>query len=90
MFVFGTDGTTFRAWPVHTIKSVTYNPSGSPTSGGKPELALHLVDGTVAWLRGTEAQAVWRKITAEGIGQPPSPPQPPPRALDSRPSGPLA
>jgi hypothetical protein len=61
MFVFGTDGSTLRAWPVHTIKSVSYNPK-------LPELAVHLLDGTVAWLKGAEAQAAWNQICAKGIG----------------------
>jgi hypothetical protein len=68
MFVFGTDGDTLRAWPIHTIKSVTFNPKGSGQSGGKAELAIHLLDGSVAWLRGPEAEATWKRISAEGFG----------------------
>ena len=71
MFVFGTDGDTTRAWPIHTIKSVTFNPNGSGPAQGRAELAIHLVDGHVAWLRGAEAEATWKKITAQGFG--PSP-----------------
>lgn len=68
MFVFGTDGGTLRAWPIHTIKSVTYNPKGSGPSAGNPELAIHFVDGSISWLRGAEAAAIWAAISAKGIG----------------------
>jgi len=68
MFIFGTDGDTLRAWPIHTIKSVTFNPQGSGRSKGQAELAIHLLDGGVAWLRGTEAESVWKKLTTEGFG----------------------
>ena len=68
MFVFGTDGDTLRAWPIHTIKSVTFNPRGSGPSAGRAELAIHLMDGGVAWLRGAEAEATWKKIAALGFG----------------------
>jgi len=68
MFVFGTDGDTLRAWPIHTIKSVTFNPKGSGRSAGHAELAIHLLDGSVAWLRGAEAEGVWKKIAAQGFG----------------------
>ena len=68
MFVFGTDGDTLRAWPIHTIKSVTFNPKGSGSSGGRAELAIHLLDGGVAWLRGAEAETAWKLITAQGFG----------------------
>ncbi len=69
MFVFGTDGGTLRAWPIHTIKSVTYNPKGSGPAAGSPELAIHFVDGSISWLRGAEAAAVWAAIEAKGIGR---------------------
>ena len=68
MFVFGTDGDTLRAWPVHTIKTLTYHPKGSGPSGGKPELAIHLNDGNISWLRGTEAIEVWKQVTVAGLG----------------------
>jgi hypothetical protein len=68
MFIFGTDGTTLRAWPLHMIKSVTYNPKGSGPSAGEPELAIHLIDGLTAWLHGAEATGTWKKITAQGYG----------------------
>jgi hypothetical protein len=73
MFVFGSDGGTLRAWPLHAIKSLTFNPRGSGPAAGGPELAVHLADGTVAWLRGAEAEAVWRRITSEGYGLAPGP-----------------
>jgi hypothetical protein len=68
MFIFGTDGDRLRAWPVHTIKSVTFNPKGSGHSAGQAELAIHLMDGSVAWLRGAEAEGAWKKIAAQGFG----------------------
>jgi hypothetical protein len=68
MFLFGTDGDTLRAWPIHMIKSVTFNPKGSGQSAGHAELAIHLIDGGVAWLRGAEAEGTWKKITAQGFG----------------------
>lgn len=71
MFVFGTDGDTQRAWPLHTISSITYHPKGSPKAEGKPELAIHLTNDTVVWLRGDEAAAVWEKIMAQGYGHMP-------------------
>ncbi len=69
MFIFGTEGTTQRAWPIHTIKSIAFHPEGSAGGPGGPELALHLADGSIAWLRGKEAEAVWREICAHGIGK---------------------
>ena len=71
MFVFGTDGDTQRAWPLHTILSIAYHAKGRPKSGGRPELAVQLTNGTVVWLKGDEADAVWEKIVAHGYGQSP-------------------
>ena len=74
MFVFGTDGDTLRAWPLHTIVSISYHPTGSPAAKGKAELAIYLTNDTVAWLRGDEAEGVWKKIQAQGFGHvPPKP-----------------
>ena len=68
MFIFGTDGESLRAWPLHTIASVSYNAAGSARAGGRPELAIYLTNETIVWLRGDEAEAVWSKITAQGYG----------------------
>lgn len=68
MFIYGTEGTTLRAWPLHSIKSVSFHPKGSGLEGAHPELAIHLTDGSIAWLRGAEAEGVWKQICANGIG----------------------
>ena len=68
MFIFGTDGDTLRAWPIHTVNFVSYHPKGSAKGGGKPELSVHLANDTVVWLRGEEAEAVWSRIRSQGYG----------------------
>jgi hypothetical protein len=68
MFIYGTEGTTLRAWPLHSIKSLSFHPKGSGPEHPGPELAIHLTDGSIAWLRGAEAEVVWKQICAQGIG----------------------
>lgn len=68
MFIYGTEGTTHRAWPIQSVKSVSFLPKGSGPEHAGPELAIHLTDGSIAWLRGAEAEAVWKQICERGIG----------------------
>ena len=68
MFLYGTDNQTLRAWPVERIKSIMYSPKGRGERPDRIELAVYMLDSSVVWFHGREAQGIWSKIMKTGIG----------------------